>query len=212
MRTGRRVTHAASASSGCTDTSSLPPNPPPHAVGLMRTRDCATPSTRAVSSQVHVGRLRAGRDLDAVGPVADRHRVARLRLDVGMLDEARLERAFRGCRRARVPRLHVAALRGGHAPAHCPARPHGLPAMPREPASMPEAGVSGVHSIGSSASEMPSTAARVPTSASTASPRKRTWPGASTGWSFIFGKMPNAVLARHVLGGEDRPRGRACAP
>ena len=55
---------------------------------------------------------------------------------------------------------------------------------------------------------MPSTAARVPTSASTASPRKRTRPGASTGWSFIFGKMPKAVLARHVLGREDGDEAR----
>jgi hypothetical protein len=46
---------------------------------------------------------------------------------------------------------------------------------------MPLTGFSISHSIGSSASEMPSTAARVPTSASTASPRKRTKPGASTG-------------------------------
>ena len=38
---------------------------------------------------------------------------------------------------------------------------------------------------------MLSTANRVPTSASTASPRKRTAPGASTGWSLVLGKMPN---------------------
>ena len=45
----------------------------------------------------------------------------------------------------------------------------------------------GVQAIGRSESDTASTAARVPTSARIASPRKRTWPGASTGWSFRCG-------------------------
>ena len=68
MRTGRLVTHAATASSGCTDTSSLPPKPPPQAVGRMRTRDCVDAEHARGLLAVHVGRLRAGGDLDAVGP------------------------------------------------------------------------------------------------------------------------------------------------
>ena len=67
MRTGRLVTHAATASSGCTDTSSLPPKPPPQAVGRMRTRDVIDAQHARRLLQVHVGRLRAGRHLDAVG-------------------------------------------------------------------------------------------------------------------------------------------------
>ena len=55
MRTGLHVTRAATASSGCTDTSSLPPKPPRHAVGLMRTLERSTPSTRAVSSRSMYG-------------------------------------------------------------------------------------------------------------------------------------------------------------
>ncbi len=39
-RTGRRSTQAATASSGCTDTSSLPPKPPPQAEGMIRTASC----------------------------------------------------------------------------------------------------------------------------------------------------------------------------
>ncbi len=76
-------------------------------------------------------------------------------------------------------------------------------------AATPETACSGCQAIGRSASQMPSTArARSDQRAATASPRKRTSPGASTGWSFIFGKMPKRVLARHVLGGEDRRQPR----
>ena len=58
---------------------------------------------------VHVGRLRAGRDLDAIRPVADGHRVAGLRLDVGVLDEGGLEVTLGRRGRVRVPGPHVAA-------------------------------------------------------------------------------------------------------
>ena len=71
MRTGRPVTHAATASSGCTDTSSLPPKPPPQAVGRMRTRAAVDAQHARRLLPVHVGRLRAGGDLDAVRAVAD---------------------------------------------------------------------------------------------------------------------------------------------
>jgi hypothetical protein len=51
MRTGRPTARAATASSGWIETSSLPPKPPPQAVGRMRTASSGTPSTRAVSSR-----------------------------------------------------------------------------------------------------------------------------------------------------------------
>jgi hypothetical protein len=44
------VSHAATARIGWIDTSSLPPKPPPQAVGTMRTAVMGTPSTRATSS------------------------------------------------------------------------------------------------------------------------------------------------------------------
>ena len=50
VRTGRLVSHAATASTGCTDTSSLPPKPPPQAEGMIRTACRGKPSTRATSS------------------------------------------------------------------------------------------------------------------------------------------------------------------
>ena len=136
--------------------------------------------------QVHVGRLRAGRDLDAVGAigaVADRHGVAGLGLDVGVLDELRSRSAPPPwLRPPRVARFHVAALQ-------IAARQHvvGGTGMDRwrqrrqRSVDADDTGGSGVQAIGRSTSETPSTAARVPTSASTASPRKRTCPGASTG-------------------------------
>ena len=137
---------------------------------------------------VHVGRLRAGGDLH---PLADRHGVAGLRLDIGVLDERGLEAALdrRGGRR-RGRRRHRRTS-GCRASARCRARARGARARPaRARRRCPISGGSGVQAIGRSASETPSTAARVPTSASTASPRKRTWPGASTGWSCRCGKMP----------------------
>jgi len=51
MRTGRRTFQAATATSGCTETSSLPPKPPPQPEGRMRTFSGGMPSTRAVSSR-----------------------------------------------------------------------------------------------------------------------------------------------------------------
>ncbi len=50
--------------------------------------------------------------------------------------------------------------------------------------------VSTVQRIGISSSPIASTACCSPTRHSTASPRKRTRPSASTGWSFTSGKMP----------------------
>ena len=54
-RTGTPSTHAASAVRGWTDWSSLPPKPPPHADGRMRTRSGAMPSTLATSSRSMYG-------------------------------------------------------------------------------------------------------------------------------------------------------------
>jgi hypothetical protein len=72
--------------------------------------------TRGVDAQharcllpVHVGCLRAGRDLDAIWPLADGHCVAGLRLDVGVLDEGGLEVTLGRRGRAGVPCVHVAA-------------------------------------------------------------------------------------------------------
>ncbi len=49
--TGRPSVQAATASGNCTDWSSLPPNPPPTADGITRTRSGAMPSTWATSSR-----------------------------------------------------------------------------------------------------------------------------------------------------------------
>jgi hypothetical protein len=55
---------------------------------------------------IHVGRLRAGEDLDTV---ADAARVSGLRFDIGMLDETRPELALGNRRRRGECRLDIAA-------------------------------------------------------------------------------------------------------
>ncbi len=64
--------------------------------------------------QVHVRRLGAGRDLDAVGAMIcarpDRHGIAGLRLDVGVLDELGLEATLSGRGCAGMSGLDVARL------------------------------------------------------------------------------------------------------
>ena len=206
------------------------PTPPPPAAAAPRRRACRRSRRRRRSGgcararvdaqhargllAVHVGRLRAGGDLDAVGPGADGHRVAGLRLDVGVLDEGGLEAPLgrRGrARRARPPRRRTCRLPR----VSTLSATRGVDALARlapAPRRCRTSGVAAVQAIGSSASDMPSTAARVPTSASTASPRKRTWPGASTGWSLSIGKDAEGVLARHVArrsGSPTRPGVRA---
>ena len=73
---------------GCSDRSSLPPKPPPTALGMMRTWSGASPRIGGDLVAVHIGRLGAGEDLDAV---ADAAGIAGLGLDIGVLDEAGLE-------------------------------------------------------------------------------------------------------------------------
>ena len=51
QRTGRSSSQAATASSGWTERSSLPPNPPPQAVGTIRTSAGAIPMICAISSR-----------------------------------------------------------------------------------------------------------------------------------------------------------------
>ena len=71
---------------------------------------------------VHVGRLRAGGDLH---PPADRNGEACLRLDVGVLDKARLEAALDGRGRRRRGRLRRRRISGCRGSARCRARAHG---------------------------------------------------------------------------------------
>ena len=90
-RTGRPSFHAANARYGCTDRSSLLPNPPPTAVGLIRTASSVRPRIASSSVPVHVRGLRRHLHLN---PIADALRVPGLWLDVRVLDEARLELAL----------------------------------------------------------------------------------------------------------------------
>jgi hypothetical protein len=73
------------AVSGWTERSSLPPKPPPTAVGMIRTSLGGNAEDGGDLVAVHVGGLGAGDDLDAVTDAAG---VAGLGFDVGMLDEA----------------------------------------------------------------------------------------------------------------------------
>ena len=160
MRTGRRVTQAATASSGCTETSSLPPKPPPQAVGRMRTRvGCEAEHARRLLA-VHVGRLRAGRDLDRgcrgrgrwarrSRPRARCRRARRRRCGRCL---PRLRRRPHGRRRHRRScRLPRASTLSGNAA--CSGGAPGASA-----ASMPVSGGSGCQAMGRSASARPSTA------------------------------------------------------
>ena len=54
-RTGRPVRHAAMAMSACTPRSSLPPKPPPQAVGMIRTWSGRMPRISATSSRSMYG-------------------------------------------------------------------------------------------------------------------------------------------------------------
>ena len=123
---GARVDHAhrpaqqprCHATSGCTDRSSLPPKPPPH-----RGRHDAHLLGRDAEDRrefvaVHVRRLRAGDDFDAV---ADAARVAGFRLDIGVLDETRAHRDL-GMRRAGAQRRRDVAARHPAAAQHVAGR------------------------------------------------------------------------------------------
>ena len=55
QRTGRSRIHAAIATSGWSDRSSLPPNPPPQALGMTWTRSGSKPMIRAISSRSMYG-------------------------------------------------------------------------------------------------------------------------------------------------------------
>ena len=112
MRTGRPSFHAASATNGCTERSSFEPNPPPTAVGIMRTFSGANSQNLRDVVAVHVRRLRARLNLDVI---ADAPREAGLRFDVGVLDESRLVLALDHEVRCGERFFHVAA---NHAPAH----------------------------------------------------------------------------------------------
>ena len=159
---------------------------------------------------VHVGRLRAGRR-----PRCDRARRRRA-------PRSRPPARYRRARRSAVSNVPSAVAAARHA------RPPDVAALrlPRVStlsgraawiAGAPAASAARCRDSGAAASRRsagrhprcsrPPRAS--PTSASTASPRKRTTPGASTGWSFMLREDAEGVLARHVLGGEDRhePRG-----
>ena len=157
-----------------------PPKPPPTAVGMMRTALRRDAEDRGDVVAVHVGRLGAGLDLDAV---ADAPGKAGLGLDIGVLDEAGLEGALDDDRRlgasaastsprATRPRdQHVAGpVRRAGGGAGRPARvacPSGRQRLP------------GDRKAARSRLSTPSLA----DDGATASPRKRASPSAKTGWS-----------------------------
>ena len=91
MRTGRPSFHAAKARNGCTDRSSFDPNASTHRCGndshLLR----RSPQNLRDVGAIHIRRLRAGLNLDAI---THPPREPRLRLDVGVLDKSRFIFAF----------------------------------------------------------------------------------------------------------------------
>ena len=118
-RTGRSSFHAATASSGWIAMSSLPPKPPPIADGTMCTCSGSSLQDARDLVAVHVGRLRAGEDADAAERRAARVAagddlgIARLGLDVGVLDVAGRERSPRPrARRRPAPRRRRRGRRG----------------------------------------------------------------------------------------------------
>ena len=126
---------------------------------------------------------------------ADDLGVARLGLDVGVLDEARSRSAASAtCGAPASARVDVAA-HDAAAAQHVVgvARVQRAGARGASAASMSACGGSGVQRIGSRRRSIARDVAASPTSASTASPRKRTTPSASTGWSRRSGKIANAL-------------------
>ena len=109
-RTGRSSRQAAIAISGWTPRSSLPPKPPPQAVGMIRTCSGAMPRISATSSRSMYGVWVLTRELD---PVADAPRAAGLGLDVGVLDEGRLDLDLGGHGRRPRARRRRRRARGG---------------------------------------------------------------------------------------------------
>ena len=92
---------------------------------MIRTCSGAMPRIAADLVAVHIGRLRAGHDLDAV---ADPARKAGLGLDIGVLDEAGLESALgdappAGERRVGIAACDAAAISTLSGPAACTAAP-----------------------------------------------------------------------------------------
>ena len=137
---------------------------------------------------IHVRGLGAREDPDAL---ADPLGVARFRLDVRVLDEAGRELALGHVRRRGDRRVDVAL--------HDPAADKDVVGvrrvdrLARVRERFLDLGLRGLQAssrIGISSSPIASTACCSPTRHSTASPRKRTRPSASTGWSFTSGKMP----------------------
>ena len=167
-------------------TSSLPPKPPPQAEGMIRTRSRGEPEHAPPPRR---GPCRAPGWAEDLDPVALALGVAGLGLDIGVLDEAGLERstarvaaeaASAASASPLTTRPRISTLSG---PAGVDRRCAPVPAPRR--CRGPRG--SGSQAIGSSSSRTAATAARSPTSASTGSPRCRTSPSASTGWSFRSG-------------------------
>ena len=149
---GARAASAAIAISGCSDRSSLPPNPPPQALGMTRTRSVGQAEDQGQLVAVHVRRLGGGEDLDA--PVDRRGAVARLGLDVGVLDVGGLERPGRGRGGRGQGGVDVAQPHDGPRSRMFPGEASWSRARARRRArrrSRAAAG-SGVHAIGSSSS------------------------------------------------------------
>ncbi len=196
MRAGRRNLRAAAASSGWIDMSSLPPNPPPTADGMMRTRDGLEPEHPGEFVAIHVGRLRAGEHGQPLGagrpaPLCP----ARLGLDVRVLDVAGAHPRLAADRRRRPAPDPRRRGPHGHGRARCPASARAPRARPRRAPGpdwpRPAGDASGsARRAGSTAS----TARRGPTSTITASPRKRVRSSASAGWSRRSEKIAKRLL------------------
>ena len=196
-RTGRSRRSAAIAISGWSDRSSLPPKPPPQALGMTRTRSVGQAEDQRELVAVHVRRLGGGEDLD---PSVDQARGPGLGLDVGVLDVGRLERA------ASAVTADSASAAAGVAQPDDPLDEDVAgrrlvelvrPRVQRR-VDARSAAAAAPRSIGSSPSSIAATVAASPTSASTASPRVADVPVGEHRLVLARRVDPEPVLARDV--------------
>ena len=178
-RTGRPVSQAATARSGWIDRSSLPPKPPPQALGMTRTCSGRRPTIRAISSRSMYG-------VWVVAQTSRRSPTRRAQPASGSMYAC----STKDVRNS--PETTTAAAASASSTSPCATRPRTstlpgssswIATAPGASAASTSSGASGSHATGSSSSRTEATASASPTSARTGSPMWRTTPSARTGWS-----------------------------